>query len=329
MDSSQEAPPYARPPALHLMSQVRKLKVEGPSTLRFGSHHERNNQSDRNHSPLRAGTCRTCCALLRPAAEQGKERFPRPRTPNEPVRTLERDQRSGAPSLRELDEEIASELEAALSGMSEGQLLDAETASKQPATPPASATGGKQGKVLSGTRPGCVHRGPRRPQSRRAAHPAISRRASCSRHRGRHQHRRLRPGQRLADPDAPRRRRRGRLVHGRRGDDRRGPRHRNEQGRPGRRDQRPARLHADEPGRSVPRRSARAVRQSTAAVPGDGGQSRTSATWSSAAGPCWRRDEKRRATSCGKSWPRGRSAAAWSARCASSAPSSTWAASTV
>jgi small subunit ribosomal protein S1 len=91
-----------------------------------------------------------------PAKLSNRDRyFGRPRVVEKvvepvPVRTPEPEMRSKAPSLRELDAEIAGELEAALSGMSEKQLLDAETASNaRQQTASAAPDGRKQGKVLS------------------------------------------------------------------------------------------------------------------------------------------------------------------------------------
>lgn len=68
----------------------------------------------------------------------------------EPIPSLEKEQYYGrAPSIRELDDEIAGELEAALGGLSEKELFGADTSAKaqQAAASPQQAR--KQGKVLS------------------------------------------------------------------------------------------------------------------------------------------------------------------------------------
>jgi small subunit ribosomal protein S1 len=76
----------------------------------------------------------------------GKPRHSRPRVPSEPVRSLEHEQRPKPPTMRELDAEIESELEAALTGVSEKDLLGADSSSQ---AQPAGEPGRKQGTVLS------------------------------------------------------------------------------------------------------------------------------------------------------------------------------------
>ena len=61
--------------------------------------------------------------------DRGPSHFHRPRTPKGPVLSLEKEIRPSAPSLRELDAEIEGELEAALSGISEKDLLGPDTSS--------------------------------------------------------------------------------------------------------------------------------------------------------------------------------------------------------
>ena len=82
--------------------------------------------------------------------DRGPSHFSRPRTPREPVLFLEKDVRPSAPSLRDLDAEIEGELEAALSGISETDLLGPDTSSepRQQTEAPAEP-GRKKGKVLS------------------------------------------------------------------------------------------------------------------------------------------------------------------------------------
>lgn len=68
----------------------------------------------------------------------------------EPVPSLESEQRYGSgPKLKDLDEEIAGELEAALAGMSEKDLFAAETSQAARQAAEAGDAGRKQGKVLS------------------------------------------------------------------------------------------------------------------------------------------------------------------------------------
>lgn len=77
-------------------------------------------------------------------------RFGKPRPPKEPVRSLEQDLRPKPPSLRDLDDEIAGELEAALGGISEKDLLGADTSKNvQQKSATAQDHGRKQGTVIS------------------------------------------------------------------------------------------------------------------------------------------------------------------------------------
>ena len=139
----------------------------------------------------------------------------------------------------------------------------------------------------------------------RAADVAVPRRAAGPRHRGGRPHRGLRQRQRRAYCYRARERRSGRLGERGRRHDRRGPRHGDQQGRPGGGRQRHPRLHADQPDRPVSRRGRRPSSSTSGCVAWSRRSIRPSATSSSAGGRCWRRSARRTARSCGSELAEG------------------------
>ena len=146
-------------------------------------------------------------------------------------KSLEQEQTYGfGKKIDAFDDEMEKQLQEAMGGLSDKDLL------RRPrrAGPSRQAERGRaeEGQGLPHPRPGRVHRHARRPDAGRLADDAVPRRPAGNRHGGGRSHRGLRPRQRPAVAVAEGRGRAGELGQRGRRHDRRGPRHRGQQGRP-------------------------------------------------------------------------------------------------